>query len=222
MNTMVKKIFKIIIALMATFVGLYPFIYFFVNRKFGLLQSKSEILLSNVFWNTAFYTHITLGGIALLIGWAQFNVKLRTNKLKLHRQIGKVYVTAALFSSFAGMYIALFATGGIIASLGFICLGIIWFSTTLMAYLNIKKRKINEHQTMMTYSYAACFAAVTLRIYLPLLTNLFHDFTKAYLLVAWLSWIPNMIVAYFIVRRIHKQHDNTDINKAIAIGTEWR
>ena len=120
---MANKILRIIIAITATLVGLYPFIYFFINRKFGLLQSKTDDLLNNIFWNIGFYTHIVLGGIALLIGWTQFGAKRRIKNLKLHRQIGKAYVIAALLSAFAGIYIALYATGGIIASVGFICQG---------------------------------------------------------------------------------------------------
>jgi uncharacterized membrane protein len=172
--------------------------------------------LANVFWNIGFYTHITLGGIALLIGWTQFSVKLRTNKLKLHRQIGKVYVIAALVSALASVYIAMYATGGIIASLGFICLGIVWFYTTLRAYFEIRNGQVDNHQKMMIYSYAACFSAVTLRIYLPILTIIFHDFIKAYLLVAWLCWIPNIIVAYFLVEKFQRQKDKIFTKKSIA------
>ncbi|MEO6135509.1 MAG: DUF2306 domain-containing protein [Ginsengibacter sp.] len=210
-----KKVLRIIGAVLAIFVGLYPFIYFFVDRKFGLLQSKNDTVLTNVFWNTGFYVHITLGGIALLIGWTQFSVKLRKRKLKLHRQIGKVYVIAALLSSLTSVYIALYATGGIIASLGFMCLGIIWFYTTFRAYIEIKNGQIENHQQMMIYSYAACFSAVTLRIYLPILVMLFHDFIKAYLVVSWLCWIPNIIVAYFLVRQLQKQKVKIAINKII-------
>ncbi len=213
---MIKKVLYIIAAVMATLVGLYPFIYFFIDRKFGLLQSKSDALLNNVFWNIEFYMHITLGGLALLIGWTQFIVKWRTNQLKLHRQIGKVYVTASLLSAVAGMYIALYATGGIIASLGFICLGITWFYTTLTAYIEIKNRRIVEHEKMMIFSYAACFSAVTLRVYLPLLIILFHDFVIAYLIVSWLCWIPNIIVAYFLVKQLQIRKDRIATNKIIA------
>lgn len=202
---MPKKIFKILIAVTAVLVGLYPFIYFFIDRKFGLLQSKTDILLNNIFWNIGFYVHIILGGIALLIGWSQFGAKRRNNNLKLHRNLGKVYVITALLSALAGIYISLFATGGIIATLGFMFLGIIWFFTTLLAYQTIKNGNTLKHQKMMIYSYAACFSAVTLRIYLPLLTIAFHDFTKAYLIVAWLCWVPNIVVAYFLVRQINKR-----------------
>ncbi|MEO7211019.1 MAG: DUF2306 domain-containing protein [Chitinophagaceae bacterium] len=209
---MTKKAAGIIVAILASFVGLYPFIYFFVNRKFGLLQSKSDAVLTNVYWNIGFYMHITLGGIALLIGWTQFREKRRTNRLKLHRQIGKVYVIAALISSLASMYIALYATGGIIASMGFMCLGLTWFYTTLSAYIHIRNGRIEHHRKMMIYSYAVCFSAVTLRIYLPILTMLFNDFIKAYLLVAWLCWIPNIIVAYFLVKQLQRQNEKTSNN----------
>lgn len=202
---MTQKIAFIIVALFASLVGLYPAIYFLIDRKFGLLQTKDANLLADLFWNGSFYIHITLGGLALLIGWTQFVVKLRTNKLQLHRQIGKVYIIASLLSATAGISIAFYATGGIISSMGFIFLGIVWFYTTLKAYLHIKKGRIAEHQKMMIYSYAACLSAVTLRLYLPLLILLFRDFIKAYLIVAWLCWIPNILIAFVLVKRMSKK-----------------
>ena len=199
---MTKKVLWILIVVLAITIGLYPSIYFFIDRKFGLLNSKSDELLANIFWNMSFYTHIIFGGIALLIGWTQFSARIRSNNLNIHKQIGKIYLIAVILSSIAGIYIGFFATGGLISSLGFISLGIIWFYTTLKAYLYIKHKQIVQHQRMMIYSYAACFAAVTLRLWLPLLTMLYGDFVKAYLIVAWLCWIPNMIVANIIAKKI--------------------
>jgi uncharacterized membrane protein len=188
-------------AALAVFVGLYPVKYFFDGRNVGLLQLKTEAILTDPFWNIGFYSHIVPGGIALLIGWIQFNEKMRTKRLTLHRAIGTVYVSAALVSSLAGIYIACYATGGIIASSGFMCLGLFWFYFTYKGYSSIIEKNINAHKEMMIYSYAACLAAVTLRIYLPLLAFAFGDFMKAYLLVAWLSWVPNLIVAFYINKR---------------------
>jgi uncharacterized membrane protein len=214
---LIKKMLKIVVAVMAVLIGIYPSIYFLTNRSFGLLQTKSEALLTNVIWNTGFYMHIIFGGFALLVGWTQFSVYLRTKKLKLHKQIGKAYVIASLLSAVGGFYIAFYATGGIIASLGFISLSLIWFYTTLKAYLEIKAKRIREHQKLMIYSYAACFSAVTLRIYLPIFTMLFSDFIKAYLLVAWLCWIPNIIVAFFLVSRIQKQIDKSATSERLNV-----
>ena len=199
---MTQKIAKTVIALFAIIIGLYPGIYFIKDRTFGLLSSKSGELLANALWNTAFYTHIILGGIALLIGWLQFSTKLRLRKLSLHRTIGKIYMVAVLLSSVAGIGIGFFATGGLVTSAGFICLGIIWFTTTLQAYLEIRNGKVEQHRRLMIYSYAACFAAVTLRLWLPLLILLFGNFIIAYSVVAWLSWVPNMVVANLIVRKL--------------------
>ena len=187
---------------LAIVIALYPGIYFIIDRKFGLLSSKPIELLTNSFWNIGFYTHILLGGLALLIGWTQFSSKIRDNNLTLHKRIGKIYVIAVFLSSITGICIGFFATGGFPSSLGFICLGIIWFSTTLKAYINIQNRQIVKHQKMMIYSYAACFAGVTLRIWLPLLIIIFGNFITAYTIVAWLCWVPNLFVANLITRRI--------------------
>ena len=155
-----------------------------------------------LFWNIGFYVHILLGGLALLIGWVQFSSKLRSRNIVLHKQIGKVYIISVLLSAITGFGIGFFAKGGPIASLGFICLAVIWFYTTLKAYLFVRDKQVEQHQKMMIYSYAACFAAVTLRIWLPLLTALLGDFIIAYTIVAWLCWVPNLLVANQIVRRI--------------------
>ena len=176
--------------------------YFFVDRKFGLLGSKTEVLLSNLFWNIGFYGHILLGGIALLIGWLQFNKNLRNRNLKIHKRIGKVYFASVLISGFCGFFIAFYATGGLISQIGFMTLAIIWLYTTIRGFLFAKQGNISRHQYMMIYSYAACFAAVTLRIWLPILSAGFGDFIPAYRIVAWLCWVPNIMVAYFIVQSI--------------------
>lgn len=191
---------RVVFILLAFAIGLYPIIYFTADRKFGLLSTKTDVLLADVLWNTGFYAHIIGGGLALLVGWIQFQASVRNKHLMLHRGIGKAYVLLSLISAVAGIYIGFFATGGVIASLGFISLGLIWGFTTLEAYRAIRMRRIERHRRMMTYSYAACFAAVTLRLWLPLLTILFGDFIPAYQTVAWLCWVPNLIVARILLR----------------------
>ncbi len=202
-----KKASWITVGILSTLIGLYPIIYFIIDRKFGLLASKSSELLSDAIWNVAFYSHIILGGFALLIGWLQFNSKLRNRYIKLHRNIGKLYVISVLISGSSGLYIAYFATGGILSILGFASLGIIWLTTTVLAYLAIRNGDIALHKKLMIYSYAACFGAVTLRIWLPTLIYLLDGFTIAYRIVAWLAWVPNLIVAYLITRKIPVAHN---------------
>lgn len=200
-TTIMKKLLFIIMCFFALLIGMYPLIYFFLEHKYTFLGSKSPAILRSQIWNFAFFAHIIFGGIALLIGWRQFGAQFRTRYLMLHRFIGKVYVTAVLISSISGIYIGMYANGGIISSVGFICLGFIWLITTSAAVFHIRNGNVRKHQNLMIYSYACTFAAVTLRLWLPLLGILTHDRDNSYLVVAWLCWVPNLLVAYFINKR---------------------
>lgn len=200
-GTVRNKAAWIVFVFLAIGIGLYPLIYVFATDDFGLLLSKSKELLASNLWNIAFYGHISFGGLALLSGWSQFSKKLRSKRLNLHRNLGKIYVISVLISGLCGVYLGFFATGGIVSSLGFVSLGIIWLFTTGMAYFAVKRKDMSLHQGMMVYSYAACFAAVTLRIWLPLLTLTLGEFLLAYKIVAWLCWVPNILFAYLWVRR---------------------
>ena len=190
-------------AFFAIAIGLYPLIYFLVDmRSNGLLQSKPSAVLNNFVWNTAFYIHIIFGGIALLIGWTQFSARLRQRYVNIHRLVGKIYVIAVTLSSVAGLYIAFFATGGLVCVLGFGALAILWLISNVKAYSTIRQGQICLHQNWMICNYALTFAAVTLRIWLPLLSAfVFHDFIPAYRVVSWLSWVPNLIVALIIINK---------------------
>ena len=197
----IKRVSYILLAISAIAIGLYPVIYFLVDRTFGLLASKTPELLSDTLWNGMFYTHIVLGGVALLVGWIQFSEKIRRDRMNLHRSIGKVYIITVLLSAVSGFYIGYYATGGWIAKIGFMAMALTWFFTTLIGFTSIKNKNIIKHQKMMVYSYAVCFAAVTLRIWLPILSGLLGSFLPAYKIVAWLCWIPNLFVAQYIINR---------------------
>ncbi|MFT0716169.1 DUF2306 domain-containing protein [Flagellimonas lutimaris] len=196
-----NKVAWVVFVFLAIGIGLYPLVYLFASDNFGLLMNKSNELLASKIWKMGFYGHISFGGIALLTGWSQFIKKLRAKRLNLHRNIGKIYVISALLSGLCGVYLGFFATGGLVSAIGFISLGIIWLFTTLRAYTAVKNKDLSLHQGMMIYSYAACFAAVTLRIWLPLLTIAIGEFLTAYKIVAWLCWVPNMIFAQIWVKK---------------------
>lgn len=196
-----KKSVWFLFALLAILTGIYPVIYFIIDRRFGLLGTKNSALLADVYWNTAFYVHIVFGAVALLVGWMQFSNSFRSKYLSIHKLTGKIYIFCVMMSAVSGLYIAFNATGGWITTLAFVTLDIIWFYSTVNAFIAIKKLDITRHQNLMVYSYAATFGAVTLRIWLPLTTWLLGSFFKAYPIAAWLAFIPNMIVAYLIVNK---------------------
>jgi len=51
------------------------------------------------------------------------------------------------------------------------------------------------HQRWMIRSLALTFAAVTLRVYLPLSVAVGLPFDVAYPVIAWVCWVPNLLVA---------------------------
>lgn len=190
------------LAIFAVFIGLYPLRFIGLPYENSLLGDKPVALLDTPLYLTAFYIHIFLGGLSLLAGFTQFFKKIRLGWVAIHRTLGKIYIIAVCLSGFAGLAIAFFASGGIVAALGFGCLAILWLYTTIRAYIAIRDRKIRSHQHWMIRSYALCFAAVTLRIYLPtMVTVMDMEFIIAYRLVAWLCWVPNLIVAEFLIIR---------------------
>ena len=200
---MKNKIVYWIIAIFSILIGLYPLIYVLVNMDGqGLLGSKNLEVLSNKAWQIAFYSHIYFGGISLLTGWSQFSKKLRAKRLTLHRLLGKIYVVAVLISAIAGFYAAIYANGGIVAKLGFSFLAIGWFYTTLNAYTTIKRKEIQKHRKWMIRSYSLTLAAVTLRLWMHILPNLLGiSFDDSYIIISWLCWVPNIIIAEIYIRK---------------------
>ena len=167
----------------------------------GLLSTKPEEVVNNSLYQFIFHQHIYMGGLALLVGWSQFSSKIRNRFLGLHRALGKTYLIAVLLSGTAGLYIAFFATGGIIPISGFSILAVIWLYSSTAAYLAIRNRDIDRHQEWMIRSYALCFGAVTFRIMGPLLQFGFDmEFIPAYKIISWAAWILNLSVAEVIIR----------------------
>lgn len=147
------------------------------------------------------YPHALFGSLALGLGALQFNRWLLLRHRPVHRALGTAYVMSSLIVGVAGLYMSVYSFGGPVTHLGFGALAVLLLWTTLRAYLAARQRAIATHRQWMLRSYALVFAAVTLRLELPLLIMAFGDFTAAYQVVAWLSWVPNLAWAEWYVRR---------------------
>ena len=93
-----------------------------------------------------------------------------------------------------------YAYGGAVTKLGFGGLGVALLTTTAMALFEIRRGNVAAHREWIIRSYALMFAAVTLRIELPLLIANLGGFDPAYRIVAWLCWVPNLLFAEVWVR----------------------
>ena len=149
----------------------------------------------------AFYVHIAAASTALLVGPWQFLGRLRQTLPRLHRAMGKVYVSACFVGGSAAMVIAPGSNGGWVAAAGFLCLAALWLGTTGMAVFAIRAGRVEDHRRWMRRSFALTLAGVTLRLYLPLAFTGFVTFATAYAAIAWLCWAPNLLVADSLGRR---------------------
>jgi uncharacterized membrane protein len=147
------------------------------------------------------YPHAFFGALALGLGPVQFHRGVLTHRRAFHRQLGTLYVACSVFVGVAGLYMSIYSFGGWVTHLGFGALAVLLLWTTLRAYAAARRRDIATHRQWMVRSYALIFAAVTLRIELPLLIAAFGDFLPGYQVVAWLSWVPNILWAEWYVRR---------------------
>lgn len=152
-------------------------------------------------------THAVAASLALLLGPLQFLDTLRAARPRLHRALGYLYlVPGVAVGGVAGLLLARHSFGGIVSHLGFGLLALLWLFTGTMAVFAAKARRFAAHRTWMVRNFALTLAAVTLRIYLPLgmVTGLrFEDFYPA---VAWLCWVPNLIVAEWVTLRSARAH----------------
>ena len=164
------------------------------------------------------FVHAFSGGIALLLGPFQFLNGLRNRRPKLHRWMGRIYLTGILFGGLSAFIIAPGMISGLVGEVGLMTLAILWLWTGLMAYINIRAGNVEIHREWMIRNYALTFAAATLRLWLGILigtqvpfleTKYAGDFdalfVEVYRVVMWLCWVPNLIVAEWMVQRRYQR-----------------
>lgn len=148
----------------------------------------------------ALYAHIAIAPLVLALLPFQFSNRLRVRRPGLHRWMGRTYALGVLVSGVAALSLAANTAAGPVAGLGFGLLGILWIVVTARAVWLALQRWIAEHRVWMIRSAALTFAAVTLRLELPVL-EMTLGIETGYPVVAWSCWVPNLIVAEWLVRR---------------------
>ncbi len=180
-----------LIALLSVGVGGYGLFHVFSGFQFVPPEVKSNGFFSPL----GLELHITASAFAMILGVFQFLRVLRTGAPAWHRWMGRIYIAACLVGGAAGLSIALYSSAGPIAGWGFFFLAVFWLLTTTMAWLAALRRDFVAHERWMIRSFALTFAAVTLRLQLPFIFILDTGFEPAYRVIAWTSWVPNLIVA---------------------------
>ena len=157
---------------------------------------------ANPFAHPFLVVHVVAAMIALLVGPLQFVRRVRTRWPAFHRATGKLYVAAILVGSPCGFVLALGTTSGPLAATGFATVAVLSTVFTWLGWRAAVNRQFAEHREWMLRSWAMTSAAITLRLYLPfagLVLGL--PFYTAYPVIAWLSWLTNLAIVEYWIRR---------------------
>lgn len=138
--------------------------------------------------------HMLVAPAALLLGPFQFLPGLRGRYPRFHRASGRIYVIACIIAGSSGLATAFHASGGPVAGFGFGLLAMLWVGATLAAWRAAVQRRFALHRLLMRFSYAMTFAAVTLRLQIPVGFALgYESYAAMSPWLAYTSWIPNVI-----------------------------
>lgn len=179
------------------------------NTDVAFLGIKQHVI-GFLHYRVAFFTHVYTSMLVLPAGFIQFNAWLLKKYKSLHRISGWIYVVfVLLLVAPSGFIMGLYANGGISSQVSFCLLSVLWFYSTLRALLFIRKKDFNTHRKWMIRSFALTLSAITLRAWKYILVYLFHPAPMdTYRLVAWLSWVVNLIVAEIIILKYYKNEKN--------------
>jgi hypothetical protein len=174
--------------------------YINFNSQYGFLKLKQDAIASG--WYLPFYySHVLIAGLILVAGVFQLHPASRKNFMKTHKVIGYFYVLGILiFAAPGALVMSLFINRGPLVLSSFFLQTVLWFYFTAMAIISIRKGDITAHKQWMWRSYALTFAAVTLRVYIFFVSwSIDLGQPVAYAILAWLSWIPNLLLVELFV-----------------------
>ena len=192
-----KKVGWIVMLLLAVLVSFVVSRYLTLDPDVFFPEQRAVYLAHLTF----VIVHVVASMLAILIGPFQFLPGIRKGRwLNVHRRLGRTYLLGILFGGLSGLYMAQLAYGGIVSQLGFGTLACLWLYTGYRAYRHIRNKEIEQHRQWMIRNYALTFAGVMLRVWVPLSMGAGMDFTSAYIIIAWLCWVPNLLVAEWMIR----------------------
>ena len=177
--------------------------YTAIRSDVDFLQTKQNIYHIR-YWRYSFYIHVFTSCFVLIAGFTQFNPWLLGHYRRVHRMMGWGYlVIVTAISGPAAFVMGLYANGGLPARTSFTLLAFLWVMFTLYAGYYAVRKKFQLHGAYMFRSYALTLSAIMLRSYTYLisLTTIHASARDIYITTAWLSWVPNLLLAEWLIRK---------------------
>jgi hypothetical protein len=160
-------------------------------------------------WLAALKTHVVAASLSLpaclLLSWKRMLRFPRT-----HRWLGRgtgVVILAALVPS--GLYLSLFAKGGVLSTVGFALSGLIVAWAMVRGVVRARAKDYVGHRRCMLHVLAQLSVAVTSRTLLNLLDAAGIDPDPAYLFALWVPVLAGVgFVEFWLARRPHRRNSH--------------
>ena|GEM_PF-1561425 len=151
--------------------------------------------------NYALYAHMTFSAFAMFTMPFQFWTRLRMQKPQVHRVMGRIYALSILIGGSASIPLAMSMQISGLGVAGFFIGNIVWITVTAIAIGAAMTGNLIMHRKWIVYSAAMTFAAVMIRVELPLYRELGMKFADAYALVGWTCWTLNLLAVWIYTQR---------------------
>ncbi len=161
-NSVLRISAIVVITLASLGIGAYALVAYSTRPLGTLVHPQMQAIFET--HRLGIFTHIFASSVAILLGPFQFMAAVRSRWPSFHRWSGRMYLLGVLIGGLAAIYMSAFAFGGLVSTLGFSSLGLIWLFTRFRAYATARARDFAAHRAWMIRNFALTLAAVTIRI----------------------------------------------------------
>lgn len=182
--------------LLCTFMVLYVPLSYILSPDMYTNTPQASLFLEKLYIvnNMLLVLHICAALPAIVFGPFMFSAQIRKDHIKIHRQIGKIYIFGCMISAITVWPLAVSNGAGFIPRLGFGAMAVVWFFVTFWGYQAARNKDFVAHRRWMMRSYAMTFAFVhvnfTYKIFLPY-EHLSVGGIKAF--QSMISWQANLL-----------------------------
>ncbi len=162
------------------------------------------------FMRQALLVHVSSSGVALLLTPLQWSARFRRRWLAGHRIVGRITAVAIAVGAVSGLIIAQVSYAGLVGTIGFSALALAWAASCSQMVRHARAKQLDRHRQWAIRTTALTFAGVTLRALVGIGIAFQQPaneiasqaaFDRVYVVMPLLCWVPNLLVAEWILRR---------------------
>lgn len=147
-------------------------------------------------WLTALYLHVPSALFALPACLVLLSARVRSRFPRFHRRLGRITATLIVFVVVpSGMYLALFAQGGLPSTLGFWLTGLIAWVAMIRSVLSARAGDMKSHRRFSTHVAAQLAVAVFSRFLLVAVEEIGLYSEWAYIAALWVPVIGGVLLS---------------------------